>query len=89
MDFFNALPLDLKMLVVAIAGAALLAVFSGNRKNEKRYMLVVALLAIGAVYRFTHLPAAEPAERTAADGSKPQFVKVAPKHQPIVSTSAK
>ena len=45
MDFFNSLTLDLKMLVVAIAGCALLALFSGNQKAEKRYMLVFAVLA--------------------------------------------
>lgn len=89
MEFFNSLSLDLKILVVAIAGCALLALFSGNRKNEKRYMLLVALLAIPAVYRFAHLPAADPAESSLADAAKPQFVKAAPKHQPLISTSAK
>jgi hypothetical protein len=85
MEFFNSLTLDLKMLVVGIAGFALLAVFSGNRKSEKRYMLVLTVLAAVGVWRFMHVPSPEPADRS--DGT--QFVKVTPKSTPIVSTSAK
>ena len=66
MDFFNSLPLDLKMLVVGIAGFALLALLSGNRKNEKRYMLALALLSAVAVYRFTHFNGGEAEKRAAA-----------------------
>ena len=88
MDFFNSLPLDLKMLVVGIAGCALLALFSGNHKSEKRYMLVLAVLAAVGVYRFTQGAGAEQAEAaSAADPS--HFVKALPKHVPLVSTSAK
>ena len=88
MDFFNSLTLDLKMLVVGIAGCALLALFSGNPKTEKRYVLVMALLAIGGVYRFTHAPGYDQAEaRVAASASG--ATTPPPKHVPLVSTSAK
>lgn len=87
MDFFNSLPLDLKMLAVGIAGCTLLALFSGNRKSEKRYMLVLALLAAGGVYRFTHLPASESA--TAEASAPKHFIKAPDNRTPLVSTSAR
>ena len=89
MDFFNSLSLDLKMLVVGIAGCALLALFSGNPKTEKRYVLVLALLAIGGVYRFMHMPGSDQAETRAAASTGSGFVTPPPKHVPLVSTSAK
>jgi hypothetical protein len=52
MDFFNSLSLDIKALVVCALGAALLAVFTGDKKREKQYILVLALLAMVAIYRF-------------------------------------
>ena len=85
MDFFNSLTLDLKMLAVGIAGCALLALFSGNRKSEKRYMVVLAALAAVGVYRFTQIPGGELEARTVTNPT----VKAAPKHVPLVSTSAK
>lgn len=54
MDFFNSLSLDIKALVVCALGAALLAVFTGNKKREKQYILVLALLAMVAIFRFNH-----------------------------------
>lgn len=87
MDFFNSLSLDLKMLIVGIAGCALLALFSGNRKSEKRYMLVFAVLAAVGVYRFTHIGGGAQPEVSSAAGVN--VVKAAPKHVPLVSTSAK
>ena len=45
MDFFNSLTLDLKVLVAAIAGCALLAMISSNQKTEKRAMIAFAVLA--------------------------------------------
>jgi hypothetical protein len=89
MNFFNSLPLDLKMLVVAIAGTALLALFSGNHKSEKRYMLVLAVLAAAGVYRFTHFPGEDPGARSAADSPGPTVVTTSPVKRPLVSTSAK
>lgn len=90
MDFFNSLTLDLKMLVVAIAGTALLAMFSGNHKSEKRYVLVLAVLAAVGVYRFTHLPDDDQGARiAAAQGAVPHPVTVAPRPVPLVSTSAR
>ena len=90
MDFFNSLSLDLKMLVVGIAGCALLALFSGNPKAEKRYVLVLALLAIGGVYRFTHMPGHDLAEANAAASAAARAATTPPpKHVPLVSTSAK
>jgi hypothetical protein len=90
MEFFNSLSLDLKMVVIGIAGCTLLALFSGNAKAEKRYVLVLALLSIAGVYRFTHSPVAvDPAETRLAASRASQAVTPAPRHVPLVSTSAK
>jgi hypothetical protein len=89
MDFFNSLTLDLKMLVVGIAGCALLALFSGNQKAEKRYRIVLAVLAAAGVYRFTHLPEDDQAQRRASTPSAPHSVTAAPKPRPLESTFAK
>ena len=86
MDFFNSLSLDLKMLVVGIAGCALLALFSGNPKTERKYLLVLALLAAGGVYRFMHTTGHDPADNSA---SVSRAVTPPPKQAPLVSTSAK
>lgn len=88
MDFFNSLTLDLKMLVVGIAGFLLLVLFSGNQKAEKRYMLVLTLLVAAGVYRFAQLPAHVDAETSAATRPIPQPA-APPKRTPLVSTSAK
>lgn len=88
MDFFNSLTLDLKILAVAIAGCALLALFTGNRKSEKRYMIVFAVLAAAGVYRFSQLPGDDPAQRSATTSSATP-VTVAPQRKPLVSTHAK
>lgn len=85
MDFFNSLTLDLKMLSVGIAGCVLLALFSGNRKAEKRYMVLLTVLAAAGVYRFAQLPDDVDAQASAATRAVP----VQPKHTPLVSTSAK
>lgn len=85
MDFFNSLPLDLKLLVVAIAGCTLLALITGNQKSEKRYMVVLAVLTAVGVYRFSQIPSAED---TAAAPAPANFVKEPPK-KPLVSTFAK
>lgn len=89
MDFFNSLTPDLKMLAVAIAGFALLALFSGNQKNEKRYVLVLAVLAAIGVYRFNHVVRSQPAEPSIASRSDVHVVKTSPKHVPLTSTNAK
>ena len=88
MDFFNSLTLDLKMLVVGIAGCLLLVLFSGNRKAEQRYMLVLTVLVAAGVYRFTQLPPNVDAGASAANRSVPQ-TPAPPKRTPLVSTSAK
>jgi hypothetical protein len=72
MDFFNSLSLDLKMLVIGIAGCALLAVFSGNQKTEKRYLLALALLTVAGVYRFGHMARNDPAEASVAASPTPR-----------------
>jgi hypothetical protein len=89
MDFFNSLTLDLKMLVVGIAGCVLLALFSGNRKAEKRYMVVLAVLAAAGVYRFTQIPGNDDAQRSAATRPAPPVTPAPAKQTPLVSTSAK
>lgn len=89
MDFFNSLTLDLKMIVVGIAGCALLALFSGNPNTEKRYLFVLAVLAAAGIYRFTHTVGTEQAEIAASDTPRPHVVTREPKHIPLVSTSAK
>lgn len=85
MDFFHSLPIDLKLLAVGIAGFALLALFSGNRNTEKRYVLVLAVLAAVGVYRFNHTIGAEQPQVSEAQPA----LKVAGKPAPLVSTSAK
>jgi hypothetical protein len=89
MDFFNSLTPDLKMLVVAIAGCALLTLFSGNKKAEKRYMLAFTVLAAVGVYRFTHVAGDDHEQRSAGTRSAPQAATVPAKHIPLASTSAK
>jgi hypothetical protein len=89
MDFFKSLTLDLQMLVVAIAGCALLALFSGNQKAEKRYLLAFAVLAAIGVYRFNQTGAGTQEPRSAATRTTPHAATPAPKHTPLVSTSAK
>lgn len=88
MDFFNSLTLDLKLMVVGIAGCALLALFSSNPNAEKRYVLVLAVLAAVGVYRFHRTVGAE-AETSAAASSSQQVVTAPAKHVPLVSTSGK
>ena len=66
MAFFNSLSLDLKLLAVGILGCALLALFSGNAKYEKRYLLVFTLLAAGGAWRFMHTPGHDQAQPSAA-----------------------
>ena len=88
MDFFNSLTLDLKMLVVGIAGCVLLALFCGNRKSEKRYMVVLTVLVAAGVYRFTQLPGKVDAGTSAASPSGP-LAPAPGKRTPLVSTSAK
>ncbi len=89
MDFFNSLTLDLKILVVAIVGCTLLALVSGNANTEKRYLIVLALLAAAGVYRFTRTAGEGPAGLSAAESSATQVVTAPPKHVPLASTSAR
>ena len=91
MDFFHSLTLDLKVLVVVIAGCALLALFSGNQKAEKRYLVILVVLAAAGVYRFTHLPGDDQAQKSAAAAAEPHPAKAPPAspRAPIASTSAK
>lgn len=88
MDFFNSLPLDLKIIAIGIAGFALLALFSGNHKAEKRYLVVLALLGVAGVYRLNAVAKDDPADRSAATRVMAPTVKAPPKHKPLESTSA-
>lgn len=89
MDFFNSLSLDLKMLVVGIAGCALLALFSGNPKTEKKYLLMLALLAAAGIYRFNHTLGREQAATAAAASAASPVVAPPPKRVPLTSTAGK
>ncbi|MFC5498585.1 hypothetical protein ACFPOE_13645 [Caenimonas terrae] len=89
MDFFNSLSMDLKLLVIGIAGCALLALFSGNPKTEKRYLLVLAVLAAAGIYRFNHTLAHEQEEISAARSAASRVVATPPpKRAPLASTFA-
>ena len=55
MDFFNSLSLDVKMLVVAGIGALLMALAATDKKKEKRYTLVMAVLLLAATVRYSHV----------------------------------
>lgn len=89
MDFFNSLTLDLKLLVVGMAGCVLLGLFASNKKTEKRVLVLFAVLAVAGIYRFTHLPQNETAARRAAATPMPQSPPVAQKKKPLESTFAK
>lgn len=89
MDFFNSLTLDLKFLVIAIAGCVLLALFSGNSRSEKRYMVLLALLSAVGVYRFTQTTLHDQAVLAEQEAATMHLVKAPTKHVPLVSTSAK
>jgi hypothetical protein len=89
MDFFNSFPLDLKILAIGIAGCALLALFSGNARTEKRYLFVLVLLGAAGVYRFMHTVGNEPPDTSVAATRLSHGVTPPPKHVPLVSTSAK
>ena len=89
MAFFTSLSLDLKMLVVAIVGCALLALFSGNQKAEKRYMVIFAVLAAVGVFRFTHIGGDDSGQKSAATRAEPQAPAAPPKKTPLFSTSGK
>ena len=89
MDFFNSLTLDLKVLVIGIAGFALLTLFSGNKKAEKRYMLVLAVLAAAGVYRFNHVMGNDQAQLTASTRPAAVSATEQPKRRPLESTSAR
>jgi hypothetical protein len=89
MDFFNSLTLDLKILLVGITGCTLLALFSGNHKAEKRYVVVLLVLAAVGVYRFTHLSSDVHPQTSAATPSVPRAATATPQRTPLVSTSAK
>jgi hypothetical protein len=67
----------------------LLALFSGNRQAEKRYMLVLVVLAAAGVYRFTRVMGDDPAHTTAASRSAPHMVTVPDTRKKIESTSAR
>ena len=87
MEFFNTLTLDLKFLVIAIAGCVLLALFSGNRSSEKRYMAILAVLTAVGVYRFMHF---EQADTSTVASSTPQhLMKARDEHKPLESTAAR
>lgn len=88
MDFFHSLPLDLKLLVVAIAGCVLLALFSGNVKAEKRYVVVLAVLVAVGVYRFNDLPQDGDGQRMAETWPATQTTTAPRKQKPLESTSA-
>jgi hypothetical protein len=89
MDFFNSLTLDLKILVIGIAGCTLLALVSGNHKSEKRYLVLLAVLAAAGVYRFAQLPGDDRAQNSAAAPSVARAATAPPPRMPLVSTSAK
>jgi hypothetical protein len=89
MDFFNSLTLDLKIMVAAMAGVTLLAIFTGNQKTEKRYMVVFAVLVAASIYRYAQLPADDQARKSATTGPVPHSVPAVTKHRPLESTSAK
>ena len=88
MNFFNSLTLDLKIMFAAMAGCALLAVFSGNHKIERRSMIVFAVLAVAGVYRFTHLPGKDQAPKSVSTPSSGPAAPVITKPK-LESTHAK
>lgn len=88
MDFFDALPPDLKLIAVGIAGCVLLALFSGNRSAEKRYAVVLAVLAAVGVYRFSRTGPTDAVEARTPAPAAPHALVVKDKHVPLTSTAA-
>ena len=56
-DFFNSLSLDLKVLVASALAALVLALLAGNKRSEKRYLLLFTVLLLASVVRLTFVTA--------------------------------
>jgi hypothetical protein len=89
MDFLRSLPLDLQILAAAMVGCIVLALFSGNQKAEKRYVLALVVLAAAGTYRFTQDSADDASRSSVATPSAPRSVTPPPAHKPLVSTFAR
>jgi len=86
MEFFHSLTIDVKLLIAAMVGVVLLALFSSNQKAEKRCLVMLALLAVAGVYRYQ---SSNTTPSIAAEPSAQRIVTASPVRKPIVSTSAK
>ncbi|MGV3570152.1 MAG: hypothetical protein ACO1PB_06090 [Ramlibacter sp.] len=89
MDFFRSLPPDLQFLAAAMVGCIVLALFSGNQKTEKRYVIALVVLAAAGAYRYNEATADDPSRSSVAAPSAPRPVAPAPVHKPLVSTFAR
>lgn len=89
MDFLRSLPLDLQIVAGLIVACVVLALFSGNQKAEKRYVLALVVLGAAGVYRFNEVSAEDPSRTNVATRSAQQPVTPPPVHKPLVSTSAR
>ena len=79
MDFFQSLPLDIKVVLGAFVAVGLLALFSHNHKIEKYSVIVLVLLAAGGVYRYQ---GTKPIEKAIAAEERPA-VTPPPSRRPL------
>ena len=86
MAFFQSLPLDVKILLGAFVALGLVYMFSHNHKTQKYYVVVLALLAVGGLYRYQ---TTKPIENTVAQEEHRPVVKASPTHTPLASTAGK
>lgn len=85
MTFFQSLPLDVKVLLGAFVALVLLQFFSHNPKTQKYYVIVLALVAAGGLYRYQ---VTKPVEKTIAE-EEARPVATTPARTPLVSTAGK
>ena len=79
MEFFQALPLEIKVVLGAIVAVAVLAVFNHNRQADKYYVIVLVLLAAGGVYRYQ---STKPVEKAVIEEQHRGPVTT-PEHRPL------
>jgi hypothetical protein len=86
MAFFQALPIDVKVLLGAFVALALLHFFSHNQRMQKYYVVVLVLLAVGGVYRYQ---VTKPVEQTIAEEEPGPAPKTSSARTPLASTAGK
>lgn len=82
MEFFQSLPLEIKVVFGAFVAVGLLALFSHNHRTEKYYVVVLVLLAAGGLYRYQ---STKPVEKAVIAEEPRPAVTPPPAHRPLES----